>query len=58
MAWPQDQPVRASVLMTGEEGEKLTPTSATPLLDGLPNDLMVDSIYAWETAWALTWLSA
>ena len=49
MAWPQDQPVRASVLMTGEEGEKLTPTSATPLLDGLPNDLMVDSIYAWES---------
>lgn len=48
MAWPQDQPLRASVLMTGEEGEKLTPVSAAPLLDGLPNDLMVDGVHPWE----------
>ncbi|MFT4302840.1 MAG: hypothetical protein QM579_13945 [Desulfovibrio sp.] len=48
MAWPQDQPLRASVLVTGEEGEKLTPISAAPLLDGLPNDLMVDGVHPWE----------
>ena len=48
MAWPQDQPLRASVLVTGEEGEKLTPVSASPLLDGLPNDLMVDGVHPWE----------
>lgn len=48
MAWPQDQPLRASVLVTGEEGEKLTPVSAAPLLDGLPNDLMVDGVHPWE----------
>ena len=48
MAWPQNQPLRASVLVVGEEGEKLTPITAVPLLDGLPNDVMVDSVYAWE----------
>lgn len=48
MAWPQDQPVRASVLMSGIEGEKLSPVSAAPLLEGLPNDLMVEEIHPWE----------
>ena len=44
MAWPQDQPVRAAVLMEGEEGGKLTPVTAVPLLEGLPNDLEVDAV--------------
>lgn len=48
MAWPQDQPVRASVLMAGEEGEKLDPVSAVPLLDGLPNDLTVEGVFPWQ----------
>ncbi len=49
LAWPQDQPVRASVLVAGEEGEKLAPVTATPLLEGLPNDLMVDQVHPWQT---------
>lgn len=48
MAWPQDQPLRAAVLVMGEEGEKLTPVTAVPLLDGLPNDLMVEGVHLWE----------
>lgn len=48
MAWPQDQPVRASVLMAGEEGGQLKPVTAVPLLDGLPNDLMVEEVHPWQ----------
>lgn len=48
MAWPQDQPVRAAVLMAGKEGGDLRPIDAVPLLEGLPNDLTVDDVYAWE----------
>ncbi|WP_300126640.1 hypothetical protein [Desulfovibrio sp.] len=44
MAWPQDQPVRAAVLVAGEEGGKLTPVTAVPLLEGLPNDLEVEAV--------------
>ena len=49
LAWPQDQPVRAAVLVAGEEGEKLAPVTATPLLEGLPNDLTVDNVHPWQT---------
>lgn len=45
LAWPQEQPVRAAVLMAGEEKEKLKPVSAFPLLEGLPNDLTVEEIH-------------
>lgn len=44
MAWPQDQPVRAAVLVAGEEGGKLAPVTAVPLLEGLPNDLEVEAV--------------
>ena len=49
MAWPKDQPVRASVLVAGEQGGKLTPVSVVPLLDGLPNDLTVEEVHPWES---------
>lgn len=45
MAWPKDQPVRAAVLMAGDEGGKLAPVTAVPLLEGLPNDLLVESVH-------------
>ena len=48
MAWPQDQPVRAGVLMSGEEGGKLSPATTAPLLDGLPNDLTVEGVHPWQ----------
>jgi hypothetical protein len=48
MAWPSDQPIRAGVLMRGEEGEKLKPASAVPLLEGLPNDLCVEDVHPWK----------
>lgn len=47
LAWPQEQPVRAAVLVAGDEGEKLRPVSAMPLLEGLPNDLTVEDVHPW-----------
>lgn len=44
MAWPEDQPVRAAVLLAGKKGEKLRPVTAVPLLEGLPNDFTVEDI--------------
>lgn len=49
LAWPKDQPVRASLLVSGEEGEKLAPVTAVPLLDGLPNDLTVEEVHPWQS---------
>lgn len=45
MVWPKDQPVRAGVLMAGEEGGELRPASAVPILEGLPNDLIVEEVH-------------
>lgn len=45
MAWPQEQPVRAAILMGGPEGGQLKPITATPLLEGVPNDLTVEEIH-------------
>ncbi len=44
MAWPQDQPIRACVLLKGPEGKEMKPVSIFPLLEGLPNDLCVDEV--------------
>lgn len=49
LAWPQEQPVRASVIVAGAEGEKLAPVTAAPLLEGLPNDLTVEDVHPWHT---------
>lgn len=43
MAWPQDQPIRAGVLMGGPAGGRLKPITAVPLLEGFPNDLTVEA---------------
>ena len=48
MAWPQDSPVRASVTMSGPEGEKMRPVDACPLLEGLPNDMTVAELHPWQ----------
>ena len=49
MAWPREQSLRASVLMRAdEEGGRLKPCDAVPLLEGQPNDLTVDSVHPWE----------
>lgn len=45
MAWPQDQPVRAGVIMAGDEGGQLRPETAVPLIEGLPNDLTVEATH-------------
>lgn len=45
MAWPQDQPIRACVLLSGPEGEKMRPLTIVPLLEGLPNDLCVEEVF-------------
>ncbi|MDR2573727.1 MAG: hypothetical protein LBC94_05195 [Desulfovibrio sp.] len=48
MAWPQDQPARAAVLMAGEPEKELSPVTVAPLLEGLPNDLTVEEARPWE----------
>ncbi|MBR4741527.1 MAG: hypothetical protein IK079_01335 [Desulfovibrio sp.] len=48
LAWPEKEPLRAAVLLRGEKGKELKPVSALPLAEGLPNDLTVESLYAWE----------
>lgn len=49
MAWPREESLRASVLMRAdEEGGRLHPCDAVPLLEGLPNDLTVESVHPWE----------
>lgn len=49
MAWPREQSLRAAVLMRAEEeGGQMKPFSATPLLEGLPNDLTVEDVQPWE----------
>lgn len=48
MAWPQDEPCRAAVLMAGEPGGKLKPVDAFPLLQGLPNDLVIEDVHPWK----------
>ncbi len=45
MAWPQDQPIRAGVLMAGPKGAQLKPVTAVPLLEGYPNDLQVAEVH-------------
>ena len=49
MAWPADEPLRAAVLMRGPLEGKLEPATAVPLLDGLPNDLLVEGVQPWST---------
>lgn len=45
MAWPQDQPIRACVLLSGPLDKELKPVSIFPLLEGLPNDLEVEEVH-------------
>lgn len=49
MAWPQDQPIRAAVLMAGPQGGQLKPVTVVPLLEGFPNDLTVEEVHPRET---------
>jgi len=48
MAWPQDSPIRAAVVMRGEEGGKLMPVTAVPLLEGALNDMTIDDLHPWS----------
>lgn len=49
MAWPEDQPIRAAVLMRGPVDGAMKPAAAMPLLEGLPNDLMVEEVVPWAS---------
>lgn len=49
MAWPQEQPIRAAVLMAGPEGGQLKPVTVVPLLEGFPNDLTVEEVHPRQT---------
>ena len=49
MAWPQESPIRAAVIMRGETGAKLAPVSSSPLLEGLVNDMTIEDVYPWSS---------
>ncbi len=49
MAWPQDEPIRAAAVVQGELEGKLNTVTVAPLLDGLPNDLVVEDCIAWKS---------
>ncbi len=49
MAWPEDQPVRAAVVLQGQDEKDLKPVTATPLLEGYPNTLEVHSAVPWKS---------
>ncbi len=49
MAWPENEPIRAAVVMQGETEGQLKPVTSVPFLDGFPNDLTVEESYAWQT---------
>ncbi len=49
LAWPEDEPIRAAAIVKGEPEGKLTPITATPLLDGLSNDLTVEESVTWAS---------
>ena len=48
MGWPAESAVRVGVSVRGGLGDKLKPVSSFPLLEGLPNDMTVDEVHAWE----------
>ena len=48
VAWPEENPIRAGVIMKGKENEQFTPASAMPLLEGLPNDMTMEDLYPWS----------
>ena len=49
MAWPEDQPVRASTVIKGEIDGDLKPVTAAPLLEGYPNTLEIDESIPWKS---------
>lgn len=49
MAWPENQPIRAAVLMRGPLEGQMKPATACPLVEGLPNDFMVDEVVPWAS---------
>lgn len=49
MAWPEDRPIRAAVLMSGPADGAMKPSTAMPLLEGLPNDLTVEEVLSWPS---------
>ena len=47
LAWPQENLVRAAVVLHGEEEGKLIPATAVPLLEGAPNDMTLEDLHPW-----------
>ena len=48
MAWPQESPIRAAVLMRGTRGGEMKPVTALPLLEGVPNDMTMEDLHPWS----------
>ncbi len=49
MAWPQEEPIRAAVIMQGSAEGKLKPASAMPFLEGMNNDCTVEDSLPWKS---------
>jgi len=48
MAWPKECPLRIGVIMHGRKGEKLTPVTVLPLLEGLAQDMTIEEVHPWS----------
>ncbi|MDD6088217.1 MAG: hypothetical protein PUB69_02735 [Desulfovibrionaceae bacterium] len=57
MAWPAESAFRLGAVMKAEGGRHYRPVSCFPLLEGLPNDMTVESVYPW-TSGAEAYVSA
>ncbi len=49
MAWPQEEPIRAAVIMHGSQEGQLKPVTAVPFLEGMQNDFTVEESRPWKS---------
>lgn len=48
LAWPQDSLLRSAIIVSGKPGEKLTPCTLIPFLEGIPNELRIEKTHTWK----------
>ncbi len=48
LAWPEVSLLRSAVLVTGEIAGELRPVNVFPLMEGLPNNMVIEGTYTWK----------
>ena len=49
MAYPPDQPLRGAIIVQGEPEQEVKIKTICPLMEGLPNDMTIEDVYAWKS---------